>query len=98
MERRSCLVWEGAFAAHPVPWYLLAGCHCWGHTALPTCPQPRGQDRPQTGRWGHPATLGQRAMGHFMGRRDRPAAPCHPPTFRKVVLVGSNLELHSTCR
>lgn len=41
---------------------------------------------------------GRGQWGTFMGRRDRPAAPCHPPTFRKVVLVGSNLELHSTCR
>lgn len=87
MERRSCLVWEGAFAAHPVPWYLLAGCHCWGHTALPTCPQPRGQDRPQTGRWGHPATLGQRAMGHFHGQEGPPSCPL-PPAYLQEGGVG----------
>lgn len=64
----------------------------------PYTPSSKGHNRPGMGRWGHPAALGQKAMGYFIGSRDILAAPCHQPTFRNVVLVGSSLELHSTCR
>lgn len=39
------------------------------------------------GRWGHPAALGQRAMGHIMGSRDHPTAPL-PPTYLQEGGVG----------
>lgn len=63
----------------------------------PYTPISKGHDRPGMGTRRHPAALGQKAMGHFIGIRNLPAASCHQPTFRNVVLVGSSLELHSTC-